>query len=137
MPTSETENTLVLDVGANVDCSANNLFEFAIMGQAYAEDVLKIDSPLVGLLSNGEEESKGNEITKEAFKLISKLPNFTGNIEGNNIFDGSVDVVVCGADAEFGFQQTGRHELEARGNDQLLHLHHLLATVHDQHDRPV
>jgi glycerol-3-phosphate acyltransferase PlsX len=95
MPTSETENTLVLDVGANVDCSANNLFEFAIMGQAYAEDVLKIDSPLVGLLSNGEEESKGNEITKEAFKLISKLPNFTGNIEGNNIFDGSVDVVVC------------------------------------------
>ena len=95
MPTSETENTLVLDVGANVDCSANNLFEFAIMGQAYAEDVLKIDNPLVGLLSNGEEESKGNETTKEAFRLISKLPNFAGNVEGNNIFDGSVDVVVC------------------------------------------
>ena len=95
MPTSETENTLVLDVGANVDCSANNLFEFAIMGQAYAEDVLKIDNALVGLLSNGEEESKGNETTKEAFKLISRLPNFAGNVEGNNIFDGSVDVVVC------------------------------------------
>lgn len=95
MPTSDTENTLVLDVGANVDCSAMNLFEFAIMGQAYAEDVLKIDNALLGLLSNGEEESKGNDVTKEAFKLISRLPNFAGNVEGNNIFDGSIDVVVC------------------------------------------
>jgi len=87
--------TLVLDVGANVDCDANNLKEFAIMGQVYAEDVLGIDAPLTGLLSNGEEESKGNEVSKEAFKLIEPLPNFVGNVEGNDIFNGSVDVVVC------------------------------------------
>jgi len=95
MPTSENQNTLVLDVGANVDCDAKNLFEFAIMGQVYAEDVLKIDDPLTGLLSNGEEESKGNEVSKEAHDLLSKLPNFSGNVEGNDIFNGSVDVVVC------------------------------------------
>lgn len=95
MPTSENQNTLVLDVGANVDCDAKNLFEFAIMGQAYAEDVLKLDDPILGLLSNGEEESKGNELTKEAYELISKIPNFAGNIEGSDIFKGTVDVVVC------------------------------------------
>ncbi len=95
MPTSENQNTLVLDVGANVDCDAKNLFEFAIMGQVYAEDVLKIDEPLTGLLSNGEEESKGNEMSKEAHELLMKLPNFSGNVEGNDIFNGSVDVVVC------------------------------------------
>jgi len=87
--------TLVLDVGANVDCDANNLKEFAIMGQVYAEDVLDIENPLTGLLSNGEEESKGNEVSKEAFKLLENLPNFIGNIEGNDIFNGSVDVVTC------------------------------------------
>jgi len=87
--------TLVLDVGANVDCDANNLKEFAIMGQVYAEDVLGIDSPLTGLLSNGEEESKGNEVTKEAFKLLESLPNFVGNVEGSDIFNGTVDVVTC------------------------------------------
>ncbi len=87
--------TLVLDVGANVDCDANNLKEFAIMGQVYAEDVLGIESPMTGLLSNGEEESKGNEVTKEAFKLLESLPNFIGNVEGNDIFNGTVDVVTC------------------------------------------
>ncbi|NQY23974.1 MAG: phosphate acyltransferase PlsX [Campylobacteraceae bacterium] len=95
MPTSENQNTLVLDVGANVDCDAKNLLEFAIMGQVYAEDVLELDEPIIGLLSNGEEESKGNEATKEAYKLISALPNFAGNIEGADIFKGTVDVVVC------------------------------------------
>ncbi len=94
MPT-ENGTTLVLDVGANVDCDANNLKEFAIMGQVYAEDVLGIDSPLTGLLSNGEEESKGNEVSKEAFKFCEELPNFVGNVEGNDIFNGTVDVVVC------------------------------------------
>jgi len=87
--------TLVLDVGANVDCDANNLQEFAIMGQVYAEDVLSVENPMTGLLSNGEEESKGNEVSKEAFKLLEKLPNFIGNVEGNDIFNGSVDVVAC------------------------------------------
>jgi len=95
MPTSENQNTLVLDVGANVDCDAKNLFEFAVMGQVYAEDVLKIDEPLTGLLSNGEEETKGNEVSKEAYGLIAKLPRFIGNVEGTDIFNGSVDVVVC------------------------------------------
>lgn len=95
MPTSENQNTLVLDVGANVDCEAKNLFEFAIMGQVYAEDVLKIDEPLTGLLSNGEEESKGNELIKEAHEMLIQLPNFSGNVEGNDIFNGSIDVVVC------------------------------------------
>lgn len=88
-------NTLVLDVGANVDCDAKNLREFAIMGQVYAEDVLGIENPMTGLLSNGEEESKGNEVTKEAFKLLEHVPNFVGNVEGNDIFNGSVDVVTC------------------------------------------
>jgi glycerol-3-phosphate acyltransferase PlsX len=87
--------TLVLDVGANVDCDAKNLQEFGIMGQIYAEDVLGVDSPLSGLLSNGEEESKGNEVTKEAFKLLEKTKGFVGNVEGNDIFNGNVDVVVC------------------------------------------
>jgi len=94
MPTV-TGTTLVLDVGANVDCNANNLKEFAIMGKVYAQDVLNIDNPLVGLLSNGEEESKGNEISKEAFKLLEELPNFVGNVEGSDIFNGTVDVVTC------------------------------------------
>ena len=87
--------TLVLDVGANVDCDANNLKEFAIMGQVYAEDVLHIESPLIGLLSNGEEESKGNEVSKEAFALCENIPHFIGNVEGSDIFNGSTDVVVC------------------------------------------
>ena len=87
--------TLVLDVGANVDCDANNLKEFGIMGQVYAQDVLGIDDPLTGLLSNGEEESKGNEVTKDAFKLLEPLPNYVGNVEGTDIFNGTVDVVVC------------------------------------------
>lgn len=95
MPTSENQNTLVLDVGANVDCEAKNLYEFAVMGQVYVQDVMQLDEPLIGLLSNGEEESKGNEVTKEAFKLISKVPNFAGNVEGSDVFKGTVDVVVC------------------------------------------
>ena len=64
MPTSENQNTLVLDVGANVDSDSKNLFEFAVMGQVYAQYVLRLDEPIVGLLSNGEEDSKGNEVTK-------------------------------------------------------------------------
>lgn len=95
MPTSTGGSSLVLDVGANVDCKAEHLVQFAIMGEAYAKDVMKIKNPRVGLLSNGEEESKGNEITKEAFNLLKDMPNFIGNVEGNNIFDGNCDVIVC------------------------------------------
>lgn len=87
--------SLVLDVGANVDCKAEHLIQFAVMGETYAKDVLKIANPKVGLLSNGEEESKGNETTKEAFLTLKQLESFVGNVEGNNVFDGSVDVIVC------------------------------------------
>jgi phosphate acyltransferase len=96
MPTATTGKlSLVLDVGANVDCKAEHLAQFAIMGEAYAKDVLKIEKPKVGLLSNGEEKSKGNEVSKEAYALLSGLDSFIGNVEGNNVFDGSVDVIVC------------------------------------------
>ncbi len=96
MPTATNgKYSLVLDVGANVDSKALHLFEFGVMGEAYVKDMLGVSYPKVGLLSNGEESSKGNEITKEAYKMLQNLPSFIGNIEGNNIFDGSVDVVVC------------------------------------------
>lgn len=95
MPTSNNSTSLVLDVGANVDCKAEHLFEFAVMGNAYAKCVMNRQSPRVGLLSNGEESSKGNDVSKEAFELLNKMKNFTGNAEGGQVFDGSVDVVVC------------------------------------------
>ncbi|MCR4941670.1 MAG: phosphate acyltransferase PlsX [Campylobacter sp.] len=95
MPNSQKTSTLVLDVGANVDCKSENLFQFAIMGEAYAKEILKRKKPKLGLLSNGEEKSKGNEVSKEAFELISRLDGFYGNAEGGQVFDGSVDVVIC------------------------------------------
>jgi glycerol-3-phosphate acyltransferase PlsX len=95
MPRPLQKPSLVLDVGANVDCKSEHLVQFAIMGEAYARDVLEIENPQVGLLSNGEEKSKGNEVTKEAYEQLCSLKSFKGNIEGNNIFDGSVDVIVC------------------------------------------
>ncbi len=96
MPTAlQGKYSLVLDVGANVDSKPLHLFEFGVMGEAYVKDVLGIAYPKVGLLSNGEESSKGNEVTKEAYKMLEVIPSFKGYIEGNNIFDGSTDVVVC------------------------------------------
>lgn len=92
---SVTGKTLVLDVGANTDCKSEYLFQFAIMGEAYAKEVMRIAKPRVALLSNGEEESKGNELTKEAHALLKKMPNFIGNGEGRDIFNGEVDVLVC------------------------------------------
>ncbi len=96
MPTANTGGrSLVLDVGANVDCKAEHLAEFAIMGGAYAKEVLKVEKPRVGLLSNGEEDSKGNEVTKETFKKLQSYPYFIGNVEGSDIFKGEVDVITC------------------------------------------
>ncbi len=95
MPTYKNRKSLVLDVGANVDCKPEHLFEFGVMGEAYATAIMNIPHPKVGLLSNGEEATKGNELTKAAYKLLEALPTFIGNVEGNNIFDGSVDVIVC------------------------------------------
>lgn len=89
---------VLLDSGATVDAEPHHLFEFAIMGRVYAELVLGIESPKVGLLNIGEEPTKGDTLTKATYKLMeSSLPYFVGNIEGKHIFDGDVDVVVCDA----------------------------------------
>ncbi|MEJ5306361.1 MAG: phosphate acyltransferase PlsX [Ignavibacteria bacterium] len=87
---------LVLDVGANVDTKANNLFEFAVMGSVFMQEIFGVQNPKIGLLSIGEEDSKGNEVTLNANKLLreSKL-NFYGNVEGRDILKGEVDVIVC------------------------------------------
>ena len=97
MPTVTGGRTLVLDVGANVDSKPEHLLQFAIMGKAYATDVLNQKLPRVGLLANGEEPSKGNDVVKDTHKELAKLENFNfiGNVEGNDIFNGHVDVVVC------------------------------------------
>jgi len=88
--------TVLLDVGANIDCKPHNLVQFGIMGFLYAKKILGISQPRVGLLSNGEEESKGNETTQAAFPLLKTAGiNFVGNVEGRDVFNGAVDVVVC------------------------------------------
>ena len=95
MPTIKKSYTIVLDVGANVDSDSENLYQFALMGEIYSKEVLKHTSPKVGLLSNGEEDVKGNAVTKETFTKLKDNPSFIGNVEGNDIFKGEVDVVVC------------------------------------------
>jgi glycerol-3-phosphate acyltransferase PlsX len=95
MPTMK-GTSIILDVGANVDCKPNHLLQFAIMGEVYAKYVLKNPNPRVGLLSIGEEATKGNELTKEAFKLLTETSlNFIGNVEGRDVMSGNADVVVC------------------------------------------
>jgi glycerol-3-phosphate acyltransferase PlsX len=85
-----------LDVGANVDCRPVHLVQFAVMGHLYAREVLGLTSPRIGILSVGQEESKGNEVTREAFKALKEMPlNFIGNVEGRDIFNGKADVIVC------------------------------------------
>ena len=95
MPSVTNTKTLVLDVGAVTDCTPQNLYEFGAMGESYAQQVLGIASPKIGLLSNGSEDSKGNTLTKAAFKLLKGLDGFVGNVEGRDIFNGNVNVVVC------------------------------------------
>ena len=98
MPTCEEgKHSLVLDVGANVDSEAKHLVQFAVMGKAYATNVLRQERPRVGLLANGEESSKGDRLVKETHALLKTLGdfNFIGNVEGGDIFKGTVDVVVC------------------------------------------
>jgi len=96
-PTSTGSPTLVLDVGANVDSEPQNLLQFATMGSTYARHVLKIRNPRVGLLSIGEEDSKGNALTRDTLPLMRELEGiqFIGNVEGRDLFNGRVDVVVC------------------------------------------
>ncbi|MCX7770813.1 MAG: phosphate acyltransferase PlsX [Proteobacteria bacterium] len=88
--------TVLLDAGANVDCKPIHLVQFGIMGSAYASTILGIKFPRVGLLSNGEEEEKGTDLTREAHDIFKRTPlNYVGYIEGRDIFKGTVDVVVC------------------------------------------
>src|SRR5439155_27289102 len=86
--------TVLLDVGANVDPKPWHMFQFAVMGNVYARDILGIDTPRVGLLSVGAEEGKGNELTKEAYDQLKESSlNFVGNVEGRDIYNGHCDVV--------------------------------------------
>ncbi len=87
--------TILLDAGANVDPKPRHLVQYAVMGHVYAQDILGLTRPRVGLLSVGEEQGKGNELTREVFKTLEAAPlNFVGNVEGRDIYNGSVDVVV-------------------------------------------
>ncbi len=96
LPTEKTP-VVLLDAGANVDCRPYHLFQFGLMGDAFARDILNYESPRVSILSIGEEEGKGNSQVKEAFDLLkgAKNLNFMGNAEGRDIFTGDLDVIVC------------------------------------------
>jgi len=88
--------TVLLDVGANVSTKAHHLRQFAVMGHLYAQQVLGTASPRVGLMSVGEEEGKGTEFTREVFEVLKETGlNFVGNVEGRDVFAGTVDVIVC------------------------------------------
>ncbi len=95
MPT-RTKPIVLLDAGANPDCTPEMLLDFAVMGSLYSKCILGQEKPLVGLLSIGSEDIKGNDTTREAFKMIDESGlNFRGNVEGHDLFEGEVDVVVC------------------------------------------
>src|SRR5580704_1106427 len=95
-PTAKGTPVVVVDVGANVDCSARMLAQFAVMGDIYSRVIFHTHRPRVGLLSIGEEEHKGNDLTRAATPLLKALPiHFIGNVEGRDIYSGIVDVVVC------------------------------------------
>ena len=96
MPT-EKDPVVLLDAGANVDCRPYHLFQFGLMGDAFARDILDYESPRVSILSIGEEEGKGNSQVKEAYELFKMAQNlnFSGNIEGRDLFTGEMDVAVC------------------------------------------
>jgi glycerol-3-phosphate acyltransferase PlsX len=95
-PTALGTAASLLDVGANVDCTPENLEQFAVMGEIYFRSMFGTRRPRVGLLSIGEEENKGNELTRDAFRLLKQLPlNFIGNVEGRDLYNGHVDVIVA------------------------------------------
>ncbi len=97
IPTVTGSPSLLLDVGANVDCDPDNLLQFAVMGTMYSRNILGIRAPRVGLLSIGEEDSKGNALTHDTLPLLRAHPalHFIGNVEGRDLFNGRVDVAVC------------------------------------------
>lgn len=91
-----TGTAVLLDVGATVDCTAQHIEQFAIMGHEYGKHVFGKPNPRIGLLSIGEEDTKGNEVTKEAFKRLKAVPiNFVGNVEGRDVYSGAADIIVC------------------------------------------
>jgi glycerol-3-phosphate acyltransferase PlsX len=95
-PTTKGSPTVVVDVGANVDCSPRMLAQFGVMGEIYSSIILRRPKPRVGLLSIGEEAHKGNDLTRATAELLKTLNlNFIGNVEGRDIFTGDVDVIVC------------------------------------------
>ncbi len=95
MPT-EFNRFVLMDAGANIDAEPDNLVEYGIMGSVFSSHVLGFENPKVGLMSVGTEESKGNEITKKAYKLLTDAPvNFVGNVEGHDLYERPVEVVVC------------------------------------------
>src|SRR5437868_6786595 len=95
IPTATGTVSTLLDVGANVDCKPQNLEQFAVMGDIYFRSMFGTERPRIALLSIGAEEGKGNELTREAFELLKQLPlNFVGNVEGRDIYNGEVDVIV-------------------------------------------
>jgi len=95
-PTAKGTAAILLDVGANVDSKPQNLEQFAVMGEVYFRKIFGVTNPRVGVLSIGEEEGKGNDLTRHAYQLIKHLPlNFAGNVEGRDLYNGNVDVIVC------------------------------------------
>lgn len=93
---SPTGPFVLLDAGANVDAKSEHLVQYAIMGEIYAKYILGRENPRIGILSIGEEEEKGNELTKKTLKELNKLPiNFIGNVEGSDLFENKIDVVIC------------------------------------------
>ena len=95
IPTAIGSVCALLDVGANVDCKPHNLEQFAVMGDIYFRSMFGVAKPRVGLLSIGEEEGKGNELTRESYDLLKQLPiDFVGNVEGRDLYKGDVDVIV-------------------------------------------
>ena len=95
-PTAAGTAAILVDVGANVDCKPQNLEQFAVMGEIYFRSIFGTDRPRVGLLSIGEEETKGNDLTRQSYQLLKQLPlNFVGNVEGRDLYNGQVDVIVC------------------------------------------
>jgi phosphate acyltransferase len=95
-PTSKGSMSVILDVGANVDSKPEQIEQFAVMGEIYYRTIFGTRKPRVALLSIGEEEMKGNELTRDAFELLKRTSlNFTGNVEGRDVFAGDVDVIVC------------------------------------------
>jgi glycerol-3-phosphate acyltransferase PlsX len=95
-PTAQGTAAIMIDVGANVDSKPHNLEQFAVMGDIYSRTIFGIKKPKVGLLSVGEEEGKGNELTKTTYQLLKTLPlNFVGNVEGRDLYNGKLDVIVC------------------------------------------